>query len=161
MATLTPAGVDFVDDAPLTVETVLTLRQPPQRVWDVLADNDSWPNWFTSCKSARTTSEPGVGVGATRSMHVDLFKVDERFIVWDEPRKWAFTIVEANMPIADTVVEVASLEAHDGGTRLTYTFAGALKPWLRPLTPVFRWRFERLFRKSLAGLQPYLDSTDT
>jgi uncharacterized protein YndB with AHSA1/START domain len=161
MVKMTPAGIEFADDAPLKVETVLSLRQSPQQVWDVLVDNEGWPRWFRSCKAAHTTSEPGVGVGSTRWAHVDQFKVNHRFVVWDEPRQLGFTNLDANLPIADTVVELITLEGAADGTQLTYTFAVALKRWLRPLTPVFRWQFTRLFRRSLDGLQPHLDSIQT
>lgn len=157
MATMTQAGPEFADTAPLRIDTEITLRHTPQQVWDVLTDNERWPEWFKSCKAARTTSDDPAGIGSTRWVHVDQFKVNERFIAWDEPRQWGFTIVDANMPIADTVVELVTLEPADDGTRLTYTFAGALKPWLRPLTPLFRWQFPRLFSSSLEGLQPHLD----
>jgi hypothetical protein len=96
-------------------------------------------------------------VGSTRWVHVDLFKVNERFLVWDEGERWAFTILDANLPLADTVVELVQLSPDGNGTRLVYTFSVALKPWLRPLTTIFRWKFTRMFRSSLAGLGPYLD----
>ncbi len=161
MPTMTPGEVDFIETAALRIDTELRLRQPPQLVWDVLVDNERWPEWFTNCKAARTTSEPPHGVGSTRWVQVDLFKVNERFIAWDEPRRWGFTLLDANLPVAETVVELVELEPDGDGTRLTYRFAGALKPWLRPLGPVFRWQFTRLFRKSLAGLQPHLDRLNT
>ncbi len=155
---MTPAGAEFIDEARLRIETRLPLAQPPQQVWDVLVDNEGWPSWFRSCKAARTTSDPPHGVGTTRWAHVDIFKVNERIIAWDEPTRWGFTILDANLPVADTIVEILQLEPDGGGTQLTYTFAVNLKPWCRPLTPVFKWKFERLFRSSLAGLQPHLNS---
>ncbi|MDJ0768950.1 MAG: SRPBCC family protein [Ilumatobacter sp.] len=155
---MTQADVDFVDRAPLVITTELSLRQPPQAVWDVLTDNESWPDWFRSCKACRTTSEARTGVGSTRWIHVDLFKVNERIIAWDEPHRWGFTLVDANVPIAETVVELAELTPDGNGTKIVYRFAVELKPWMRPLRPVMRWRFERLFASSLAGLQPYLDA---
>lgn len=157
MPTMTPAEADFVDRAPLRIDTVVLLKQTPEQVWEVLVDTERWPEWFGSCKAARATSVPPDGVGATRWVHVDLFKVNERIIVWDEAQRWGFTILDANLPVADTVVELVMLEPVADGTRLTYTSAIALKPWLRPLTPVFRWKFRRLFETSLVGLQPHLD----
>jgi uncharacterized protein YndB with AHSA1/START domain len=157
MPTMTPAGVDFIDRAPLRVDTVVLLKQTPQQVWDVLVDTERWPDWFRSCTAARATSDPPDGVGSTRWIHVELFKVNERIIVWDEAKRWGFTLLDANLPVADTIVELATLEPIADGTRLTYTFAIAPKPWLRPLKSVMRWKFHRMFGSSLAGLQPYLD----
>ncbi len=157
MATMTPGELDFVERAPLRVVTEVSLRHSPRQVWEVLVDNERWPEWFRACKAARTTSATRHGVGSTRWVHVDLFKVNERFIVWDEGERWGFTIVDANLPLADTVVELVQLSPDGDGTRLVYTFSIALKPWLRPLTGVFRWKFTNMFRSSLAGLGPYLD----
>jgi len=157
MPTMTPAEAEFVDGAPLRIDTVLSLNQPPEQVWEVLVDTERWPEWFGSCKAARSTSDPPDGLGSTRWVHVDLFKVNERIIVWDAPRSWGFTILDANLPVADTVVELVKLEPVADGTQLTYTFAIALKPWFRPLTRVFKWKFGRLFETSLIGLQPHLD----
>ncbi len=157
MATMTPGGLDFVDRAPLRVVTEVSLRQPPQQVWDVLVDNERWPEWFSACAAARTTSDVATGVGSTRWVHVDIFEANERFIVWEEPEQWGFTLLDANLPLADTVVELARLTPDGAGTRLTYTFAVAPKPWFRPLTPIFRRQFSGMFRTSLVGLQPSLD----
>ncbi len=154
---MTPAGVEFVETAPFRIRTTLRLTHPPQAVWDVLADNEGWPEWFVSCKAARTTSETPDGVGSTRWVHVDQFKVNERFIAWDEPERWGFTIIDANMPLAETVVELVHLHPDGDGTSLTYDFTARLRGWARPLTPILKWRFTRMFSKSLAGLQPRLD----
>jgi uncharacterized protein YndB with AHSA1/START domain len=154
---MTPAQADFVDSAPLRIDTVLSLRQAPDEVWDVLVDTEHLPEWFRSCSAARVTSEAPHGVGSTRWVNVDMFKVNHRIIVSEKPKQWGFTTLDANLPVADTVVELVTLDPDGNGTKLTYSFAIALKPWLRPLTSVFRWRFTQLFESSLAGLQPYLD----
>lgn len=155
---MTPAGVEFVETAPFKIRTTLRLAHPPQAVWNVLADNERWPEWFVSCKAARSTSEPPHGVGSTRWVQVDQFKVDERFIAWDEPERWGFTLIDANVPLAETVVELVTLQPDGDGTSLTHDFAAELKPWAKPLAPILRWRFTRMFAKSLAGLQPHLDA---
>lgn len=157
MAKMTPGGLDFIERAPLRVVTEVSLRHSPQQVWDVLVDTERWPEWFRACRAARTTSEGAPGVGSTRWVHIDLFKVNERFIVWDEPERWGFTLLDGNLPLADTVVELARLEPAGDGTRLVYTFSIALKPWFRPLTSILRWKFSSMFSSSLAGLEPYLD----
>jgi uncharacterized protein YndB with AHSA1/START domain len=158
---MTPAEADFIDRAPLRIDTEVSLTHSPEEVWQVLIDTERWPEWFRALKSARATSNPADGVGATRWVHVDLFKVNHRIIAWDEARRWGVTSLDANIPIAETVVEVATLVPTPGGTQLTYTFSAALKPWAKPLTPVLKSKFTRLFATSLAGLQPYMDDRST
>ena len=161
MGTMTPAEADFIDKAPLRIDTKVLLTHSPEEVWQVLIDTERWPDWFGACKAAHATSSPPDGVGATRWVHVDLFKVNHRIIAWDEARRYGFTSLDANLPVAETVVEIVTLEPTPDGTQLTYTFTAALKPWTKPLTPVLRSKFTRLFATSLAGLQPYLDDRST
>ena len=157
MPALVPRDLDFADTAPLRVFTVVTVTGTADEVWAVLVDNPRWPEWFADAKACRSTSEPPPGVGSTRWIHVDLFKVNELFIAWEPPTLWAFTIRDANLPGFHSVVERAELEALDGGrVRITYTMAVELKVWMRPLTPILRWKFRRLFARSLAGMDTQL-----
>lgn len=157
MAKMVEAGLDFIEGAPITIENQLTLRQPPSAVWDVIIDNENWKTWFTACKQSYTTTEQKTGVGSARFLQVDLFKVTEKIIVWDEHERWGFTIPEANLPIAKSVVELITLRPDGEGTHLDYMFAIELRPWMKPFAKVFEWNMRRIFDRSLPGLQPYLD----
>ena len=124
MATLTPRDTDFIDSASIRLTTVATVNATPAEVWAVLTDNERWPEWFPAAKECRTTSAEAQGVGSTRWIHFDLFKVNERFVAWEPPRRWAFTILDANLPGLVSVVEQALIEpAGDGKTVLTYVLA--------------------------------------
>jgi uncharacterized protein YndB with AHSA1/START domain len=85
MPNLTPRDIDFVEQAPVRITTNVELSATPEEVWAVLTDNERWPEWFPAAKACTTTSDPAEGVGSTRWVHFDLFKVNERFIVWDNP----------------------------------------------------------------------------
>jgi uncharacterized protein YndB with AHSA1/START domain len=87
MPKLTPRETDFIDVAPIQLATVATVAATPEEVWAVIADNERWPERFEAAKACRTTSDVAGGVGSTRWIHVDLFKVTERFIAWDPPRR--------------------------------------------------------------------------
>lgn len=154
MLKLTPRDTDFVDTAPIRITTVVTVKATPEEVWAVMADNERWPEWFKAAKSCRTTSAVSGGVGSTRWIHVDLFKVNERFIAWDPPRRWAFTILDVNLPGIVSVVEHALIEpAGTGETRVTYVMASEVRPYLRPLVPILRWRLAGMFKQGLAGIE--------
>jgi len=154
MPKLTPRNTDFVDTAPIRITTVVTAKATPEEVWAVMADNERWPEWFNAAKSCRTTSDVSGGVGSTRWIHVDLFKVNERFIAWDPPRRWAFTILDVNLPGVVSVVEHALIEpVGTGETRVTYVMASEVAPYLRPLVPILRWRLTGMFKKGLAGIE--------
>lgn len=154
MPTLTPRNTDFIDSASTRVTTIVELAATPDEVWAVLADNERWPEWFPAAKACSTTSDEAKGVGATRWIHFDLFKVNERFIVWDPPRRWAFTILDANLPGIVSVVEQALIErVDDDKTVVTYVLAADMAPYMRPIVPILRWRLGGLFKKGLPGIE--------
>ena len=130
MPKLSPREVDFADTAPIQITTNVTVNGTPEEVWAVLTDNERWPEWFSAAKECRTTSDKPQGVGSTRWIHVDLFKVNERFVAWDPPHRWAFTILDLNLPGVISVVERALIEpTGEGKTEVSYTM-GTTSPWL-------------------------------
>ena len=154
MATLTPRDTDFVESASTQVTTIVEVKATPNEVWAVLTDNERWPEWFPAAKACRTTSESPEGVGATRWMHFDLFKVNERFVAWEPPTRWAFTILDANLPGIVTVVEQAVIEpVSDVSTRVTYVLAADVAPYMRPVVPFLKWRLGKLFAQGLPGIE--------
>ena len=162
MPKLTPREVDFVDTAPIKITTNVTVNGTPEEVWAVLIDNERWPEWFAAAKACRSTSDEPQGVGSTRWIHVDLFKVNERFVAWDPPHRWAFTILDVNLPGVISVVERALIEpTSDGKTTVSYTMASEVAPYLRPLVPLLRWRLSGMFVKGLAGIERQVASLRT
>ena len=154
MPTLTPRDTDFVDSASTRIVTRVEVEASPDEVWQVIANSERWPEWFPATKACRTTSPQVEAIGATRWIHFDLFKVNERFVAWDRPRRWAFTILDANVPGAVSVVEQALTERAEGGkTALTYVYAADWAPWARGMVPILRRRLARLFSEGLAGIQ--------
>lgn len=153
MPSITPQDPGFIETASEVITTEVIVAASPEEVWAVLTDNERWPEWFPAAKACRTTSEQSGGVGSTRWIHFDLFKVDERFVAWEPPRVWAFTITKLNRPGVVSVVERATLEPlGDARTRLTYVVAADVAAYMRPLVPLLRWRLGSLFRKGLAGI---------
>ncbi len=146
--------MNFIKTASELIVTEVTVAATPEEVWGVLADNERWPEWFPAAKSCHTTSDEAEGVGSTRWIHFDLFKVNERFVGWDPPNLWAFTILDANLPGIVSVVEQAIIDpVGDHETRVTYTLGADLAPYMRPLAPVLRWRLGSLFKKGLPGIE--------
>lgn len=154
MPALTPRDTDFIDTAGVKIATLVELSATAAEVWAVLTDNERWPEWFPAAKACRTTSEEPGGVGASRWIHFDLFKVNERFIVWEPPHRWAFTILDANLPGIVSVVEDYRVEPIDEDrTAVRHTLAAEFAPYMRPLVPILKRRNRSLFEKGLAGIQ--------
>lgn len=154
MPDLVPRETDFIGEATEKVITEVTVKATPEEVWNVFIANERWPEWFPAAKACSTTSAIAEGIGSTRWIHFDLFKVNEQFVTWDPPHQWAFTILDANLPGIVSVVEQATLEpAADGETKVTYTLAAELAPYMKPLAPALRWRLGKLFETGLAGIE--------
>ncbi len=154
MPTLTPREADFVESAATKVTTIVELKATQDEVWAVLTDSERWPEWFPAAKACRITSENPEGVGSIRWMHFDLFKVHERFVAWEPPRHWAFTILDANLPGIVSVVEQADIEpVDDTTTRVTYVLAADVAPYMRPMVPFLKWRLGNLFAQGLPGIE--------
>ena len=156
MANLTKVDGAFIDTARQTVVVEQIVRAPIQKVWDTIADNDTWVRWFHDMSSCETTSDPATGVGATRSVVVGALEADEEFVTWDEPNVWAFSIVKTNIPMATKFIEQLELETHNEGTRVTYT--GAFDPHMvtKFSYPLVKRQIRKSWTVGLEGLSNYL-----
>ena len=59
----------------------------PDEVWSALCDHERWPVWF----GALSEATGGEGLGSTRFVMVGKDRIDETFVIWDEPRS-GFTV---------------------------------------------------------------------
>lgn len=156
MAVLEPRTLDFADTAPVRIEGTVVADGTPAEVWAVLTNTERWPEWFGGgVTSARPTSEPATGVGASREVVLGPGKglrFDERFIAWSPGRLWAFTAVRAPGVITGLVERCTVTAEGLGRTRVTYRMAFEPKAGLRPLVPVLKVGVGRALTKAMAGL---------
>ena len=152
-----PESLDFLDRAPASFLTEGDLDAPPERVFAVLADIDSWSKWFDDLRSARWTGASQPGVGATREVALGAITVNETFLAWDVGQRFAFRIDTATLPLIRALVEDWRIEPLPAG-RSHLVWRAAYDPtWLtRLLHPLVRAIFSRQFRRSVAGLQRYI-----
>jgi uncharacterized protein YndB with AHSA1/START domain len=161
MAQCRPETIDFLDRAPTKVVVERDVDAPPERVFEVLADTPSWPQWFPSVRVARWTSGDNGGVGSTRFVDAAGLKVHERFIAWEPGRRWAFTFLRTNVPLARAGVECADLEPLDSGrTRVRYTMALELRRPVSWLAGRFAERARSGIADGLDGLAAFLSAND-
>ncbi len=151
-------GLGFVDRAPVRIEASIDLAAPPAAVWPAIAEAEQWPAWFGGMKVCRYTTPPPHGVGAGRHVEVKGLVVEEELLAFDADERYAFVVLQANLPAFAALVEVVTLEARDGGTRVTYVQALEVAGWLKPLTPILRRQLTSALRAGLAGLDRWLES---
>ena len=148
--------VSFVERAPLVVRAEVSVPASPEAVWPAFADATVWPSWFSGMQEAHYTSPAPYGVGSTRRVRVMSLEADETILAFDVGRRFAFRVDSANVPFLRALVEVITLEAVGGATRVVYRQALELKPWLRLLAPLLRHQMGRGLRRGLDGLAPWL-----
>lgn len=128
----------FFDTAPLRFVYRLDVAVPAETVWDSLQSDESIAAWGPGVRQVRWLSPRPFGVGTTREVELamGIATVRERFLVWDEGKRYAFEVYESNRSGFQRFGENYVLEERNGGSRLTWTVAIELQPKLRRLAPV-------------------------
>ena len=104
----------------------------------------------------------GTGLGSTRTVWVAKKPIHEEFIVWDEPRSWGFSVVEAEGPlglVTETLNERVDIQVlSDDRVRVTYLMALQPKPRTGLLFRVLKRQLTKTLRQSLAGLERRIEA---
>lgn len=152
MAELTPRSIEWIESAPIKIEARGESTAVPGAVFDVLADHERWPEWFTAVRKVEVTGA-ATGVGARRRVAIPGATVDEEFIVWEPGERWAFTGLAARPRFTRSLVEDCRLdELPTGGTAITYTMYLDPPPVLRPLMKLLAARIRANTTKAIANL---------
>lgn len=155
--TLRAEPVEFAQSAPAHFHFEIELDAPPDKVFSVFADIDSWARWYDDFRSARWTSEAKGGAGSTRIAVLGAATVDETFLVWEPGKRLSFRVETITLPLVHAMVEDWRLEPLPGGRTKLSWWIGYAPNWLcRLIHPIVRAIFGRQFQRTLAGLQAYV-----
>jgi hypothetical protein len=110
------------------------------------------------CRGLRTRwiSDRPFAVGTTREAKVlGLLTVQERYFVWEEGRRQAFFVTEADLPLFRSLAEDYVIEP-DGPDRCQFTWSAAAAPTTlgRPGAPLNKLLLESIFRATPATSTP-------
>ncbi|KGI68008.1 SRPBCC family protein [Mycolicibacterium rufum] len=152
-------GLDFVDSAPYRFVSTVNLAITPEQLFEVLADETSWPRWASVITEVRWTSPPPRRVGTTRT--VDMrggITGDEEFLAWEPFERMAFRFNAAS---------TGSIAAFAEDYRVIRTPDGCHLTWIMAMKPaglagrfglfVGRPVMGRLFQRFLHHLRGYTD----
>lgn len=156
MAIYQQRDIEFVDTAPVRIEAEVVVDASPEAIWEVLTDDEAWPEWFGSPLSAVERTSTDRGVGSTRRVTLGRGRaaavIDERFIAWEPHRLWAFTGV-GGPPLFRSLVERCTIHVEGPGrTRITYTMAIEPPPAARPLFAMAGAGIRRSLTRALRNL---------
>lgn len=122
MRDMTPRPPEWIDSAPIKTRASREIIATPEEVWAVLIEHTRWPEWFDALARAEGTG--GDGLGSTRSVWIKNWRIDEEFVIWDEPNSFGFTVLAADGPIgrfAETLNERVDVQVlSPDRVRVTY-----------------------------------------
>ncbi|MDF2823570.1 MAG: hypothetical protein K0R68_978 [Mycobacterium sp.] len=152
-------ALSFIDTAPFRFVSTVDLAITPEQLFDVLADETSWPQWATVITQVDWTSPQPHGVGTTRTVHMRGFIVGhEEFLAWEPFAHMAFRFNEANTTSIAAFAEDYRIVETATGCHLTWVMAMKPNGWAATVgmtlgRPVMSWLFQRF----LHNLRRYTD----
>ena len=161
MPRMQPVDVGFVDRAAHVVRTDVDIDASIDEVWEALADNTRWVDWF-DC--SRCTASPGIwtAAGDTRTIKLGPLTVDEIAVEIEAPNCWAMTLVRSNLFVWTRGLEMVELfdTSRDGETRTEIRWTGAFEfhPFARPMTKMILGRAVDTWGQGFENLADHLRS---
>jgi carbon monoxide dehydrogenase subunit G len=139
----------------MRIERSIDLPCGAEEAWRVLTDWERQADWMLDADAVEVTSEHRAGIGVTLAVRTRLFQVPAftetvSVVAWEPPTE---LVIAHGPPIRGR--GTWALEAHDGGTRFTWTeevelatsaLGGIVSAWYAPILGV-------LMRRSLRGLR--------
>ncbi|MBI2567686.1 MAG: SRPBCC family protein [Candidatus Schekmanbacteria bacterium] len=152
-------GPDFLDSAPQRIVNAVEIPASAAAIFAVFEDAGAWPRWFSDIVSVEWTSPRPFGVGTTRTVRLQTMTVDERFIIWEQDRRFAFYLAATSLPLVNALCEDYVLEPlASERTRFVYTVAYDPRLPLLLAGPLGRWFFGRMFSKATQSLAVFMRS---
>ena len=124
MPDFAPTDESFLSTATRRRETVMEIPRPAADVWNDLVRDGSL-TWNRAITRLTWTSPRPFGVGTTRQIRVlGIFRINERYIAWEEGRRKTFVGHSANLPLLERLAEDYVVEpVTDSSCRFTWTVA--------------------------------------
>jgi hypothetical protein len=154
---LAPSDLAFLESARRTVVVRAHIPATPMRVFDVIADQSTWPSWCFDLVDARWSSGSS-SVDAVRIAKFRSLTFEERILAWDPGSRFAFSVDACTIKIARRAAEDWRLAADGDGTLLTWTLAVDVNPIASMFWPLGRIALRRIFRRTAQGLARYSPS---
>lgn len=148
--------ISFAERAPVLVSVAARVAAPRSAVFAVMADPDTWPQWFPGVHAASYESGTPYGVGTIRQAHVGRSHWVEELIAWDTDSRWAYTVLRSTTSLARAQIELFDFRDVDGGTEVEWTLALEPRLLARLGTPFMPRVIDRLFRRAMRNLETFI-----
>jgi uncharacterized protein YndB with AHSA1/START domain len=153
MRSVPACDLPWIERAPALVQLTTHLAAPPERVFAAFADAAGWTRWFPTMTEAAWLDDSGGGLGKEREVALrGLGRFRERFIAWEAPHRFAFTIIATTSPMIAQLGEDYRLTADGSGTRFDWTMGSQPRGLGKLATPLLRPMLRRIVRRAVANL---------
>lgn len=157
MRSLPPCELSWIAKAPAQIELTTHLKAPPDKVFAAFADAPGWTRWFDNMTEARWLDGATGGVGQEREVTVRLLGTfRERFLAWEPPHRFSFTIVATTSSMIRQLGEDYRLTAEGSGTRFEWTMGSEPAGMGKVGTPLLRLLLLRTMRRGAKKLDALL-----
>ena len=152
-------SLEFVGHAPVVHVAEAVIAAPRSAVFGALAEPRGWRHWFPGVRAASYATPPPYGVGTIREANVGGTRWVEELIAWEDPTRWAWTVLRTSVPFAHAQVE--SFEFMEAGcqTRVRWTLAFEPRLLMRLGAPLTGRTMPSLLRHAMQNLTAYLSKT--
>lgn len=142
----------WIEQAPERCSASRQIAASPSEIWEVLADHESWPEWFPVVQQMAVTGAAS-GVGARRRVHLPGLVLEEEFLVWEAGSRYAFRAGSASRGMFASINERVTIDdLRDGRSLVAYVQAFAPSWWFRLPFKVMQRKFGRDLDDALQGL---------
>jgi hypothetical protein len=155
---LKPVELGFIETAPYRCISTEVLHHPAEAIFQAVAEDAAgWGSWFPGFShKGRYLTAPPHGVGSQREVWAMGVHFAETILAWEPPNRWAFTVTEANAPIANSLAESYQITPHGPYTLVQWTFAIYPKPAIEWLLPIGDHLLPMMFRRAMTNLSAHL-----
>ncbi len=113
--------------------------------------------WFADINSSKWLSEQTEQVGGLRQVNLKTMKVKERFLNWEENKRFTFYMEAASLPLFDAMIEDCQFEDLGNGTcRFKWDIYFEPKFLTGFISPIKQFIFHKMFSDGLKSLKNYV-----
>ena len=110
MKDLKRVDASYLETAPITIRTTVSIEAPVEFVFATFEDADAWVHCFKPITRVDWTSERPFGKGTTRTIDLDLpgmstLTVDEEFTVWEQNKQFSFVFLRSTKKVFGAAYE--------------------------------------------------------
>lgn len=132
-----PISIDHAaPDAPKRIEVSADFGIPAERLFDIVARHEDWPDWFPLLQSIKVdhsaSANPGAtGVGTRRLCRLRLIgELDERIVAWDPPRTYRYSVNSPRTPFTRHTAELRVVPVGADRAALVWTAWFEHRRWM-------------------------------